>query len=424
MSEQILANILYLFGNLFRIYLIYQFLKIFFDPIASKVQLAFRYATFMLFFIINSAGFMGMEWSSNAVLLSNYIGAFIITLTYTGKWKYRAISTIIVITLNLICEDLIYRLMLHFEIENIIVVTVAVTNLLLLMIILLLQKLSDIQHGEEITAFEWIGIITVTVISSVISVVTLADCSHEVSTTIGGVGLLLLNIIVFYLLERLTKMYKKHAQMIALESQNQAYEKQLDIMKQSEEKAASVRHDIRNHMTVLQYLSEKYNNHEIIEYLGKINGFVKNEERFVCTGDYLIDGLINMKLSEAAKRLGAEIHNEVHIENTEWVDKMDISILIGNLLDNALDALELCTGKRNLNLVIEEKRGVMLIEIENSYEHEIKYKNGIYVSTKADREHHGIGTKNIRNIVEKYNGQVDFYHDNNTFSVELIMYIK
>jgi hypothetical protein len=139
MSNQFLFTILYLSGNLFRIYLIYQFLKVFFDTKGSRMQISMRHLVFIMYFIVNSLGFMVLHWSATVTLLSNVIGAFIITLTYPGEWKYRILAPVIVTALNMLCEDMIFRVLLSVNVENIVVVGIALTNLALLMIILLLQ---------------------------------------------------------------------------------------------------------------------------------------------------------------------------------------------------------------------------------------------------------------------------------------------
>jgi sensor histidine kinase YesM len=377
-----------------------------------------------MYFIVNSLGFMVLHWSATVTLLSNVIGAFIITLTYPGEWKYRILAPVIVTALNMLCEDMIFRVLLSVNVENIVVVGIALTNLALLMIILLLQKLSDLQHGEDISTAEFAGIIAVPLISGIISIITLSDCKSEMAMTVGGVGLLVLNVMVFYLLERLTKMYKKQTVMAALEGQNKAYEKQLEIVRQSEENAAAVRHDMKNHITVLHYMAEKDGNKDISDYLEKINSYFKNGERFICTGDPLIDGLINLKLSEAAYKLETEVIHEVHIENTDKLDKMEFSIVISNLLDNALDALKLCDNRRKLYVAIEEKNGLLLIKIHNTYNGTILLEKGNIITSKGNRKEHGIGLKNVKKIIDKYNGEININYDTNIFKSEIIMYLK
>ena len=154
MNISILSDIFYLFGNLFRMYLIYQFLKAFFIIDGEKRLLTLRYALFAIFFIGNSMGFLYFHFSSSGILISNLIGIFLITLSYNGSWKYRISATLIIVALCVICEDLVYKLMLQVHIMHIAAIVIAASDLLLLMIVLILQKLSDLWHGEDIKGFE------------------------------------------------------------------------------------------------------------------------------------------------------------------------------------------------------------------------------------------------------------------------------
>lgn len=66
----------------------------------------------------------------------------------------------------------------------------------------------------------------------------------------------------------------------------------------------------------------------------------------------------------------------------------------------------------------------MIISVKNTYAIPVKYVNGEIVSTKEDSENHGYGLKNIKKAVEKYDGYIEDDHDNNTFSVDIILFVK
>lgn len=153
MSISVLPSLFYLFGNLFRMYLIYQFLKAFFVVEGERKVIALRYLLFAAFFTGNSLGFLYFHISPEAVLLSNLIGVFLITLSYNGSWKYRICATLIIVSLCVLCEDLIYKLMLQFHITYINAISVAVSDLLLLMIVFTFQKVSNLWQGGGYCSF-------------------------------------------------------------------------------------------------------------------------------------------------------------------------------------------------------------------------------------------------------------------------------
>ncbi|MCQ4638518.1 GHKL domain-containing protein [Anaerovorax odorimutans] len=423
MGSQLMFTLFYLCGNLFRIYLIYQFLKVFFHLKGERYQIIMRSIFFFLFFSVNSIGFLYFKWSPTIIMLLNFVGVFIITLSYSGNWKYRISSTIIIITLNLICEDLVYRLMRQLDIVHIAAVTIAVSDLLLLMIVLSLQKISDFRQGEDISRIELVGVVMVPVISIVISAVALDKCEENLAIAVGGIGLLLLNIFIFYLFDHLVKMHRKESQLLMLEGQNQAYEKQLNILAQSEENLASLRHDMRNHIVALQQMLKMKDLEELKKYLDKMLTISLPVGRFVMTGDFFIDGLLNLKLGEVVNKCQAELEYKVQLQSKDAIDKMDLNILLGNLLDNAIQALKNCKFKKQLKFFMEEKKGLLLIRIENSHEEKIKEKDGFFVTTKQNKGGHGIGLKNVRRIIDKYNGKININYTEQWFSIELIIFL-
>ncbi len=423
MEPSMLSNLLSLFGNMFRIYLIYLFLKAFLPTEGTKAQMRFRFGFYLLFFIGNSLGFLYFQWNAAAILISNLAGVFLITLSYSGKWKYRICAAIAIVTVNVICEDFIYAWMMQLHIKHLDLITIAITNLLLLMIVLLFRRISDFRQGEEVSILEWIAVTLVPVISMAISVVTLDKCEDQIAIAVGGIGLLSLNVFVFYLFHHVTEMYRSQTQMMAVDAQNHAYRKQLELLSQSEEKVAAFRHDLNNHIAALGHLAKAGANEELGNYLQSMSRSIQPQGQFASTGDALIDGMLNLKLGEAANRIKAEVHCQVQLIDDLTADKMDVSILLGNLLDNAIRALGHCSSPGKLDFTMEKKRGILRIWIKNSHNEKLKEWDGLFVTTKKDKKNHGIGLKNVERIVEKYHGEMQIDHDDQWFSVKIILFL-
>ena len=106
----------------------------------------------------------------------------------------------------------------------------------------------------------------------------------------------------------------------------------------------------------------------------------------------------------------------------------DINILLGNLLENAIEAARV-TEQKYLGISIKLKRGVLKVKIENSFlaENLIQKKSyGIenkFITTKNSKELHGLGLKSVTKIVEKHNGIMDISSEHNIFCVNLVMYM-
>ncbi len=113
----------------------------------------------------------------------------------------------------------------------------------------------------------------------------------------------------------------------------------------------------------------------------------------------------------------------------EIMHSFDLNVLIGNLLENAIEAARK-TERKYLNVYIALQKGVLKIQIENSYVtetiSEVNKRDGsrIFLTTKKKKEQHGIGLKNVKKIVELYNGNIDIQTRGNIFSVKLILYMS
>ncbi|SDZ76911.1 GHKL domain-containing protein [Pseudobutyrivibrio sp. ACV-2] len=106
----------------------------------------------------------------------------------------------------------------------------------------------------------------------------------------------------------------------------------------------------------------------------------------------------------------------------KFMDEIDLYTLLGNALDNAIEANEKISeaSKRWISIQIQNKKGIVLVEIINPFTGTIKMKNGMPVTSKTDRLNHGYGTQSIKNIVEKYNGQMIIKTENEKYLLRII----
>lgn len=426
MEQTIMNDTIYLIGNGFRIYLVYQLMKVFFhqgdsNRMVSAVMRAFLY---ILYFTVNSMGYLVFAWPPMLIIASNLIGVFLITLSYSGSWQIRLISSLAAVILNVACEDLAYQLAVGLGIRNIITVAMTVSNIMFLIAVLVMRRISDLREGGNVLFSEWLGLIIISLISLGLSAVVLDRCEGEMVIAAGECFVLLLDCIVFYMFDHLASMYSAKAQLAVLDVQNQAYRKQIDILHESEERISAIRHDMKNHIIALQHMAQKADNESIQEYLDRMNGSIRTESRFSDTGDILIDGIINIKLGDAVRLAGADVICKVKMDRCDDIDKMDLNIILGNVLDNAVQALQKCSTEKILKLTVEKKQNVLLIRECNTYSGQISRKYGRFVTSKADKKEHGLGIKNIQRIADKYNGDVYIGYDDKWFNIEIMLFME
>lgn len=239
---------------------------------------------------------------------------------------------------------------------------------------------------------------------------------------------LAINLLALFVLSRCIKLYQKTCkdykdflEQQALEKQLQLYQKQLALMEKSQQSIRSLRHDMKYHLVFLHSCLEKGDIPSALRYLDEIEKCIEASENFIHSGNHTADSILNHHLSRAAK-LGCELSAKIIIPPTLNISDFDLNTLLGNLLENALDALQK-VEKRTLDIYIHYEINILYISIYNSYDGICQKRNGRYISTKKDTENHGYGMRSIQAIVKKYNGISRFTADEHIFRADIILNI-
>lgn len=417
-----LELIMCLIGNLMGIYIISRFFPIFFERENSRWKKGQRIFLYIFYFLLNSAVSFYLCWPPVLIFSTNILGCLMVSWSYKGRWRYRICAVLLIVTMSVVCEDVVYYYLNNLRVEYAELICIQISNLLLFMLVLLLQKGVDLRNGEEIAFSEWLAVIIIPVCSLLISIVALRDCKDEITVVIGGTSMILMNVFVFFLLDRIQKMYRNQLSLVLLEQQNQAYENQLKLLQDSEEKMSMLKHDLKNHFLMLSQLAEKYQCTEVSQYIYKLISLVENQRRIVSTGNLAIDGFLNLKLNEAIM-YGADIETDLNISTNVSISSENISIILGNLLDNALRAIKGCQKNKFLTVVMRQNPGILFIEIKNSYNNQIRRVGDVFQTTKERKEGHGFGLKNVQRVVEEYHGKMEVSYTKEVFSVKLIMFL-
>ena len=203
------------------------------------------------------------------------------------------------------------------------------------------------------------------------------------------------------------------------ELQLQAYQNQLEILRSANEDYRTLRHDMKHHIVMLTDFIYKGENEKALEYLGKISSYAAGNRGYVETGNSGIDSLINYMAAKIKKASG-QVLADIYLPPGLAVDNFDMSVILGNLLLNACEAMENCPQKE-LTIVLRYNRGILLICIENTYDGILEEKNGKIVTRKEDASRHGVGLASVRRAVRKYDGNIKIHSDERRFRVEAVL---
>ncbi len=197
---------------------------------------------------------------------------------------------------------------------------------------------------------------------------------------------------------------------------------QADEQKKSDETLRRFRHDIKNHTIVLNAMLEQGNYEGARSYFKSFSyELIASLSQFT-TGNSVVDSLLNVRAA-SAKEQGTELTFIGKIPE-QGIEPKDMCVCFGNLLDNAIEA---CTAlpeviERKIEISSVTKNNILLISFTNPIDPSKSFSGwGLPKSTKKDVKAHGIGLKNVRDTVKKYNGSLHLTVDQGQFSAEILL---
>lgn len=199
--------------------------------------------------------------------------------------------------------------------------------------------------------------------------------------------------------------------------QQEQYEK----LKFNIEEMSKTRHDLRHHILVIKGGIESKNYDNVLSYLNELSTTIEPEYSLICE-NIAVNAIVSHYISMAYKN-NIKVDISIDIPKELPIIETDICIIIGNLLENALEACNQVTDNKFIYTKISVINNSIAIIVKNSSKNNIHIKDGNFISTKHSGN--GIGTASIKSIAEKYNGVANFEYKDNFFkSSILINFIK
>lgn len=228
--------------------------------------------------------------------------------------------------------------------------------------------------------------------------------------------LLLLNIGQFFTIIYISKKNISEKNIAIMKKQLELQEDNLRELEEKYDETAKIRHDIKNHISCALTMAEQTEHETLIEYLRDLS-----EEKTVLVDNYVktnrkvLNAVINTKY-KIAKIKGIDIQCVV-MDELNNISNLDISVLLSNLLDNAIEACEKNKRSSEIKLKMWSDAGYYCIELSNTVESDVLVDNPHLLTSKKDKQLHGIGLRSVHAIVDKYNGMINFYQRSNKFYV-------
>ena len=244
--------------------------------------------------------------------------------------------------------------------------------------------------------------------------------ANLVSTALLAVSISLLGI--FLLLYEMYRVAQEYTRNTQLDRENQLLgveSRRYMELREYMEQTRRLRHDFRQHLHVISGLTEAGQLDELKHYLSQYESELSEARPTLCANP-AVDALAGHYDHEARQK-GVPIEWKLELPVLLPMPEADLCMILGNLLENALDASrKLTPDQRQIRVMVRMLSPAMLgIVVENRYDGVLKKQSGILHSTK--HEGIGIGLVSIETAVRKYNGDLTVETKNNVFRANVLL---
>lgn len=237
----------------------------------------------------------------------------------------------------------------------------------------------------------------------------------------------ILNIAVFLTYKYIIEIMIETEEKNILERKYINYIEQFEIIKENFENLNILKHDFKKYISYINKLILDENYDELLKFIKEINNVdkFKNDENIIKTNNIYIDTILNLKLNEAIEN-NINIETDINVPYDINIPSVDIICLLGNLLDNCIEAnLKLNEKERYIFLKIKYHNKTLLISLANKYDNIILDNNGDILTSKTNRnEKYGLGLKIVDEVIKKYDGILEIKTDNNKFEINIIINVN
>lgn len=414
-------NFLYVIINMFLIYAGIRFLDVFLDK--SKKNVKLFVLTGIIYWILNSICFIFYH-KPEVNLLSTILGLFAVaTCAYKDTMWKKLLAVFSTLTISVTIEEVMV-LITNYNQDNRPYLVSILTMLFLFLVQIIIEKVWNFKEESPLPK-KYYNYMLLPSFLSVIIIVLLVKIASEnqdkVYMFLITSSVLVFNVLILYFFDKIFLFYNETWEKRFLDEKIAMYENQLEIIRQSKEKEHALRHDLKNHLYLLSEYEKNGKSEEVLSYIEKMDQFMTVNEEFVNTGNEQVDIILNYMLKKI-KETGAEPDVKVNIPKTEFCSAFDLNVILANLLENAIEALEKCPEKF-FKLIIELDRGILHIRIKNSFDGKVKKEGNRYITRKENSYTHGMGLKNVQEVVEKYAGAIEITQEENIFCVNAILFV-
>lgn len=245
---------------------------------------------------------------------------------------------------------------------------------------------------------------------------------YNTFATVSAVGMTFCTVLVLYLYERQAEQSAQLRMREQYERHLKSQVKHLDEILLKQEELRRVRHDMNNQLVAIQGYFHEGDIAGSEAYVTSLLQNLQTPSSRIRTGNSALDAILSTKKALAESK-GITVDMEVQISDQLPLEPVDVCVIFGNALDNAIEACDRITqGEKKINLVLVQREGKLLCHLTNTAP--INSSKDFSITSKSDKKNHGFGLVNLRESLEKYDCEPTITYKDGQFSLKFVVYEK
>lgn len=210
----------------------------------------------------------------------------------------------------------------------------------------------------------------------------------------------------------------KRTYLKLVEMQEEQARRHLDEVRSIHSEMRGYKHDFHHHLQALKGQLEAGEVERAIAYITELDRSLQSVDTLLKTGNVTVDAILSAKLAQA-RADGIAVTVDVNLPDRLTFSDLELSIVIGNLLDNAIEACALARGERFIRLFIALKGSMLYFSMLNSAAEKQIKRGSLFRTRKAGL--HGFGLKRAQSIIEEHGGWIKYNSEDGAFTTEFLV---
>lgn len=355
---------------------------------------------------------------------------------YKAKTVSITFSVFIYYIFNIICDYIvviIVPILMNISLPDIYqsisayIVLASISKFLLFIGTFYFEKFWSQKNAKtDILLLEWLQLMIFPCVSIIILITMVYTSIKEGNSAFWTIaitlGIFIANIVTMFLISRLSEDKRIKQDNIMLQQQVRMNMENVQMLMAAYDSQRKLTHDFNNHLGALNILISKNEIKAALKYIHNLEIPTGELPTIIKSNNPFIDAVLNYKYMIARKK---NIFMEFNINDLSEIpiDDEDIVAILGNALDNAIEASDKCKENRKIKIKIFKEKYETILSIQNTIAEPVKILDGYTIkTTKENSLNHGYGINNIKNILNKYESTFTMTTNSKWFQITIIIH--